>query len=459
MIFYLISRCHQTHRIQTSSKMSNDDVKSITPIINLNITTVVSQTIKTDKGCTDEQKFILDNGLKPEGWYTKVQLRQMMDLFGVTIGKNRSVHDHYVVLKKYLENKSEKIPTKVEKNTSACSNILTYFNQQNIRTVGTHDDPWFVGKDVARVLGYMDTKDAISTHVKSENKISAGEKFDIVECSLEVQPQTILINQAGLYSLVLRSRLKSAEKFQDWVATELLPSLQKNGAYINTSEMQMSFTAITMKLIEQEKKNFQYKDQIEQLESEHQQSTNELVKLREEKIQIEELEKKSHEIHKELQKKITTLKRNIAKYQKRHRYVAIDSNCPCYYVYIVNNPKDGTLLKLRAGKAGTGEICGLDQRLRTHRGDDVNMILKLVIKSSDVLISMLEKNVEEVFKDFLVARNHEVYSFNTNVERFIEFAKTHITHLCLNDPTKYEFVSDEKLKEYNDDLQLTLNDE
>ena len=101
-----------------------------------------------------------------------------------------------------------------------------------IRTLNIDGEPWFVGKDITNVLGYKDSVNALKSHVDEEDKTG----WQITTPSRGVQQATI-INESGLYSLVLSSKLPSAKKFKRWVTAEVLPSLRKHGAY---------FTAVTL---------------------------------------------------------------------------------------------------------------------------------------------------------------------------------------------------------------------
>ena len=94
-----------------------------------------------------------------------------------------------------------------------------------IRTMEQGGEPWFVGKDVAEVLGYADTNKAIAMHVDDEDKLN-----DKTSSSLG-QRGGWLINESGLYSLILSSKLPTAKKFKRWVTADVLPSLRKHGLY------------------------------------------------------------------------------------------------------------------------------------------------------------------------------------------------------------------------------------
>lgn len=95
-----------------------------------------------------------------------------------------------------------------------------------VRIITKDGEPWFVGKDVAEVLGYSNTKKAINDHVKENHKL--GERIVTSGQRREV----IIIDEAGFYSLVLRSKLPSAEAFQEWVTSEVLPAIRKHKMYL-----------------------------------------------------------------------------------------------------------------------------------------------------------------------------------------------------------------------------------
>lgn len=109
------------------------------------------------------------------------------------------------------------------------SNVeLFKFEGQEVRTVLKDDEVWFVGKDVATVLGYSNPRDAIRTHVFDEDKTNGVEILD----SMGRTQNPILINESGLYALIFGSRLESAQRFKHWVTSEVLPSVRKHGAYM-----------------------------------------------------------------------------------------------------------------------------------------------------------------------------------------------------------------------------------
>lgn len=118
-------------------------------------------------------------------------------------------------------------------------NEIQVFNNPEfgeIRTVSINDEPWFVGKDVAQVLEYQNPSKAIADHVDHEDKLN-NESLSSLG-----QRGGWLINESGLYSLILGSKLPGAKKFKRWVTSEVLPSIRKTGSFIGGSkELQAIF--------------------------------------------------------------------------------------------------------------------------------------------------------------------------------------------------------------------------
>ena len=97
----------------------------------------------------------------------------------------------------------------------------------NLRTLTIDGEPWFVGKDVAEALGYKNTADAIGKHVDTDDKLTS-------QIAMAGQKRAVtIINESGLYSLILSSKLESAKTFKHWVTAEVLPTIRKTGGYIN----------------------------------------------------------------------------------------------------------------------------------------------------------------------------------------------------------------------------------
>lgn len=109
-------------------------------------------------------------------------------------------------------------------------NKITVFENSDfgkIRTMEIDGQPWFVGKDVAQALGYSDTFGALKKHVDEEDKQNCQND------SFESNRGLTIINESGLYSLILSSKLSTAKRFKRWVTSEVLPSIRQTGGYGN----------------------------------------------------------------------------------------------------------------------------------------------------------------------------------------------------------------------------------
>lgn len=103
-----------------------------------------------------------------------------------------------------------------------------------VRTITLDGEPWFVGKDVADALGYSNSRDALARHVDDEDKTSVV----IPDTGSNYKSKTTLINESGLYSLVLSSKLPTAKQFKHWVTSEVLPAIRKHGGYMTPEKVE-----------------------------------------------------------------------------------------------------------------------------------------------------------------------------------------------------------------------------
>ena len=104
-----------------------------------------------------------------------------------------------------------------------------------LRVIEQDGEPWMVGKDVALALGYAKPRNAIAAHVDAEDKKDAP-----IQGYLGGTQEMTIINESGLYSLVLSSKLPGAKRFRRWVTGEVLPSIRKHGAYMNPETLQQA---------------------------------------------------------------------------------------------------------------------------------------------------------------------------------------------------------------------------
>lgn len=95
-----------------------------------------------------------------------------------------------------------------------------------VRTTIINGEPYFVGKDIADILGYSNTRDALAKHVDEEDKNTVA-----IHDGIQGNPNQVVINESGLYSLILSSKLLTAKKFKRWVTSEVLPTIRRHGVY------------------------------------------------------------------------------------------------------------------------------------------------------------------------------------------------------------------------------------
>ena len=151
------------------------------------------------------------------------------------------------------------------------NNVLDFnFEGPDVRAIAIDGEPWFVGKDVAEALGYGKGKsitNAVTNHVDDEDKgvtkiMTPGGRQKMV-----------IINESGLYSLILSSKLDSAKKFKKWVTSEVLPSIRKNGGYIYGQENMSEDELLSRALILANSKILSLESKNEKLEEEKQDVT------------------------------------------------------------------------------------------------------------------------------------------------------------------------------------------
>ena len=159
---------------------------------------------------------------------------------------------------------------------------LFNFEGNKVRTLKVDDEPYFVGKDVASILGYSNSRKALKDHVDEEDKNTVTIRDGITRGN----PNQTVINESGLYSLILSSKMPNAKRFKHWVTSEVLPAIRKHGAYMTDEK---AFDVVNNKdgladLLQQAADQLKQKDiRIEEVEKENKNLT----------IQLEESNKKA----------------------------------------------------------------------------------------------------------------------------------------------------------------------
>ncbi|HBF7899109.1 Bro-N domain-containing protein [Clostridioides difficile] len=148
--------------------------------------------------------------------------------------------------------------------------VEVFKNEQfgEIRVLEKGGEPWFVGKDVAKMLGYKNLSDALRKHVDEDDKMQIA-FYDLQKLGFgDIGTKgTTIINESGLYSLILSSKLTEAKKFKRWVTNEVLPTIRKHGAYLTDDKIEeiLSNPDTIIKLATELKEK---REKIKQLETE-----------------------------------------------------------------------------------------------------------------------------------------------------------------------------------------------
>ena len=163
-------------------------------------------------------------------------------------------------------------------------NEMMVFNNAefgNVRVVNIDGEGWLVGKDVAETLGYKNTRDALTKHVDDEDKA------DVAIHDGRQNRNMVVINESGLYSLALRSKLPEAKKFKRWVTSEVLPQIRQTGGYIPIKEEDDELTIMSKAFMIAQKTIYNKQQQIEQQQQLIEQQ-QEVIEQRQEVIELQQ---------------------------------------------------------------------------------------------------------------------------------------------------------------------------
>lgn len=158
-------------------------------------------------------------------------------------------------------------------NNIVAENEIKIFEKEEfgrIRTIIIDGEPWFVGTEIATVLEYTNPRKAMADHVDSEDKNTVT-----IRDGIKGNPNKTIINESGLYSLILSSKMPNAKKFKRWVTSEVLPSIRKTGGYLmdrhDVVETMLSDMGCNMKIVYAQINN------IENMLSEHSEKLTQVV--------------------------------------------------------------------------------------------------------------------------------------------------------------------------------------
>ena len=224
-------------------------------------------------------------------------------------------------------------------------NNLQFFNfeDQSVGVVKINEEPWFVGKDLTNILGYTNGPKAIKDHVDEEDKLS-----ERIVMSGQHR-QVFLVNESGLYSLILSSKMPNAKKFKRWVTHEVLPTIRKHGAYMTDEKIEEVLTDpdTIIKL-------------ATQLKDERQQRLIEQQLRRDAESQVREMKPKALFADAVTSSKSTVLIGDLAKMIKQNGV---------HYLYVTVN---GTTKKLNMGPNNLFKWMRENHYLIARKGSDYN---------------------------------------------------------------------------------------
>jgi prophage antirepressor-like protein len=250
--------------------------------------------------------------------------------------------------------------------------IFKYKNK-NLKIVSLNNEYWFCGKDIAQILEYKKLTNSIKIHIKDKHKIMLKDlynKFNILNpiYKNKYEKKMIYISESGLYKLILKSNMKEAENFQDWIVEEVLPSIRKNGYYI--------------------KSNINDK-QIEKLKQE----------IDENKKQLEEKDAQLNRLH-NIQKELITYKKKFSK--EETIYIVSTANYARQGIFKVGRTKNS--MKFRSSSHNTTHISGDKVKvLHKFKVNDCVIVERIIHNKLQGLVLRGEKEFFKCPYDLLVS--------------------------------------------------------
>lgn len=270
------------------------------------------------------------------------------------------------------------------------------FGQVRVATI--NNEPWFVGKDVAQVLGYSNTSDALKKHVDEDDK-------GVAKCDTLGGKQSLtIINESGLYSLILSSKLPNAKKFKRWVTSEVLPTIRKHGVYA------------TDDILEQAIANPDFMIGL-------------LTNLKEEKEKRKQLEEKNKKLTTEIEHKegvIVGLVKDIDLATKRQRIKQIinygaNGRFSERYNLLYKEFQDKYHMDLKRRMDNltvrstfinpNNENIKITKKLKTNKMEYIDRALCMIPELYEIACKIFENDVEELKKEWetTINRKEEVY--------------------------------------------------
>jgi prophage antirepressor-like protein len=306
------------------------------------------------------------------------------------------------------------------------------FNTSSVRIVGTYEQPWFVVKDICKILGIQNNRDVI-------NLIPEKWKSEQLLPTKGGNQYTTIINESGLYKIIMRSNKPIAQKFQEVVCEEILPSIRKTGEFKLKEMLKRK-----EKDIEEKEKVIESKEKVIELKNK---------KIKKLKIKDKENKEKSKTIEKELNEKKANLVETTVKFQtlnKNHNKMLrarkrdlYDRGSVCYIISHKNFNVNGKIY-WKIGKATQSKsenTPAFTNRLTGYNtGAPINYTVHYLIYIDDNVL--LEKNIKYRFRDQTVESNKEEWIEDCPIENIIFFCRK----ICDNMKMPYkERIIDESL--------------
>ena len=193
-----------------------------------NLNDIVKNIIKSRSPTSYMDKISGKKRIGTVFYITENQFIKILKKSRSTTGK-----EAYKLLKESDENNQT---TEIVDSRVDSDNNLFSFNGKGLKIVNVGDEIWFKGKDVAKILEYENYQQSLRINIDKDDKIRFDKLKDAITQHLSKSvdsehPHTIFINESGLYSLILRSRMEAAKKFKRWVTKEVLPTIRKTGSY------------------------------------------------------------------------------------------------------------------------------------------------------------------------------------------------------------------------------------
>lgn len=258
--------------------------------------------------------------------------------------------------------------------------LKVFENEQfgKVRVVEVNGEGWLVGKDIAEALGYENQNRDIVTHVDEEDRIMLdktqyenGIEFDYKQLG---QRGGWIINESGMYSLVMSSKLQNAKKFRRWITSEVLPTIRKTGGYVSNDEQfintYLPFADDTTKML--------FKSTLETVRKQ-----NELIQQQKETIEQQEV-------------KIEVMRPSVDMAQKRRASDGLYTYTDCQKKYGLKQGQIGCYLKIKG-------FVHWDKKETTKLGDDMKLVKQYGeefpnIGITELGLKYLEDNLDELKK-------------------------------------------------------------